>query len=158
MAVGDFIMWPRLIAAAAVGLAALCGCVTHPTPPHGFKAIAVPPTELCVVDNPAVRPGFQQAILQNLTRKQVVARVIPPATGEAGCSAILMYDAHWIVGIDGAWLHSATISVTHNREVLGQAWNRNIFPYQVAASSVDRLMDQIFPDSLDANRYQGRGR
>jgi hypothetical protein len=147
----------RIFNLLVLGLAALCGCVTYPTPPRGFKPIAVAPAELCVVDNPAVRPGFQRAILQSLTRKQVVARVIPPATGEAGCSAILMYDAHWIVGIDGAWLHSATISVTHNREVLGQAWNRNIFPYQAAASSVDRLMDQIFPGSLDVNRHQGRG-
>lgn len=77
----------------------------------------VPLPEICVVNNPDVRPAFNQALMQGLSRHQIPIRLIDAHIDSQACQWLLSYRAHWLWPA-AAYMQSAMLELRYDSVVL----------------------------------------
>jgi hypothetical protein len=76
--------------------------------------------EICIVNNPPVRPGFLSAMNSELTNKGYKAKVIPQNSSYDSCPTVSTYHGLWSWDL-AIYLSYANIKVFQNGEQAGEA-------------------------------------
>jgi len=106
----------KTVVPAAVLACALCACAANRVNPVAMEGAK----EVCIIENPRVRPEFLQAYQNALREKGYEPRVLPPAASLGECAVISKYVAYW------AWdmvlyMSSAELEVYKNGRPAGRA-------------------------------------
>ncbi len=137
----------RLLPLACLSAVLLSGCAIH----QNVKAVdTVGDTQVCVINNPAVRPSVMAAYLKVLGEKGYTVRQLPESAAITDCKVTSTYQANWRwdlamymhfaqfrVFIDGKEKGVATYDATHG--------GANMAKFIDADKKIAELINQLFP-------------
>lgn len=136
----------RITAAVAI-LLSLSACAIEQTvkPVEGLQT-----REICVIDNPTVRPGFMEAYNKTMQAKGYVLRQMPKDTPFTGCPVISSYTANWKWDM-AMYMSFAQIRVYRDGYQVGEAsydarnGGGNMNKFIDADKKITELVNQLFP-------------
>ena len=128
-------------------LALLGGCAIH----QSVRALdAMSDSQVCIINNPQVRPSVMAAYRQALTKKGYTVRELPESAAVTDCKVTSTYRANWHwdlamymnyaefrVFVDGKEKDVATYDATHG--------NGNMNKFIDADKKIAELINQLFP-------------
>ena len=133
-----------------VGVAALftglTGCAIHQTV-RPVEAIAG--REICVIENPAVRPGFMEAYKRSLATKGYAVRQLPASASITECPVTSTYTANWRWDL-ALYMAYADIKVYSNGRSVGEATydsmrgGANMNKFVDADRKIEELVNELF--------------
>lgn len=131
-----------------VAVLAFSGCAIKQRvePTSGIRA----GSEICVVDNPRVRPGFRDAIIASLKSRGLAARQVAEASSLTSCTYMLTYTANWNWDL-ALYLRLAQIKVYRDATPIGEANYDSTYgggrldKWVDAEKKVDELIGKLFP-------------
>jgi hypothetical protein len=136
-----------VFAAAAVACVAVTGCAIHQT----VKPVQqVEGRQVCIIQNPAVRPGFAEAYRRSLSAKGYAVRELPPNAAITECPVTSTYSARWQWDL-ALYMSYAELRVFSNGRPAGEALydsqrgGANMSKFIEADKKVDELVNQLFP-------------
>ncbi|RYF18985.1 MAG: hypothetical protein EOO30_01190 [Comamonadaceae bacterium] len=138
---------PLKTAASFALLAMLAGCAIQQTvkPVEGIQG-----REICIIDNPAVRPGFVEAYKRSLAAKGYAVRQLPATAAITQCAVTSTYTAKWRWDM-AMYMSYAVLKVYHQGKPTGEAvydsqrGGANPNKFIDADRKVGELVDQLFP-------------
>jgi hypothetical protein len=137
----------RLLSLACLPLLLLQACAIH----QNVRALdALSDNQVCIIDNPAVRPAVMTAYRQALTKKGYVVRELPENAPITECKVTSTYRANWRwdlamymnyaefrVFVDGKEKGLATYDSTRGGANMGK--------FIDADKKIAELVNQLFP-------------
>ena len=137
----------RLSVLACLPLSLLAGCAIH----QNVRPVeAVGDTQVCVINNPAVRPSVMASYRRVLGDKGYTVRELPESAAITDCKVTSTYQANWRwdlamymhfaqfrVFIDGKEKGVATYDATHGGANMGK--------FIDADKRIAELINQLFP-------------
>jgi hypothetical protein len=144
-------MKSRIILAGTV-LALVSGCAIHQTvkPVERFAA-----KEVCIIDNPAVRPGFLDSYRRALTDKGYLVKQLPVGASIIECRITSTYTANWRWDL-AMYMSFADIVVYDNGKPVGKVTydatrgGGNMGKFIDASKKITELVNQLFPGGAGA--------
>lgn len=133
-----------LIASATI----LGGCAIHQT----VKPIenAKNEKQICIIENPTVKPGFIEAYKRSLSEKGYIVRQLPPSASIVECTITSTYNATWRWDL-ALYMAYAEIKVYGNGKPIGEAkydsqrGGANMGKFIDADKKIQELTNQLFP-------------
>ncbi len=137
----------RLPSLACLSLTLLAGCAIH----QNVRPLeATGDTQVCIINNPAVRPSVMAAYKKVLGNKGYSVRELPESAAITECRVTSTYRANWRwdlamymhyaefrVFVDGKEKGVATYDATHGGANMGK--------FIDADKKIAELVDQLFP-------------
>ncbi|MEN3295887.1 MAG: hypothetical protein V7642_5140 [Burkholderiales bacterium] len=142
-----------LVSTTAIALA-LGGCAIHQTvkPVAGFKG-----DQVCIIENPAVRPGFLEAYKRALSDKGYLVRVLPKSASLIECPVTSTYKATWRWDL-ALYMVQAEIKVYDNGKPVGEVGydasrgGANMSKFIDADKKIPELVNDLFPGGAGVGR------
>ena len=146
-------MKQRLLSLACLPLALLAGCAIH----QNVRPLeAVGDSQVCIINNPAVRPAVMAAYKRVLGDKGYTVRELPESAAITECRVTSTYQANWRwdlamymhyaefrVFVDGKEKGVATYDATHGGANMGK--------FIDADKKIAELINQLFPGGAGAH-------
>lgn len=125
----------------------LSGCAIHQTvkPVERFEE-----KQICIVENPAVRPGFLAAYRRVLTQKGYLVKQLSAAASLIECPITSTFTANWRWDL-AMYMSYAEITVYNNGKPTGKAnydatrGGGNMGKFIDADKKISELVNQLFP-------------
>jgi hypothetical protein len=137
----------RLLLLACLPVALLEGCAIH----QNVRALdAVADTQVCVINNPAVRPSVMAAYQQVLSAKGYTVRQLPESAAITECKVTSTYRANWRWDL-AMYMHYAEFRVFVDGKEKGVAvydathGGANPNKFIDADKKIAELINQLFP-------------
>jgi hypothetical protein len=105
--------------------------------------------EICVIENPAVRPGFIEAYKRSLTAKGYTVRHLAASGAITQCPVTSTYSANWRWDL-ALYMAYADIKVYSNGKLVGEAiydsqrGGANMGKFIEADKKINELVNQLF--------------
>jgi len=146
-------MKQRLLSLACLPLALLAGCAIH----QNVRPLeAVGDSQVCIINNPAVRPAVMAAYKRVLGDKGYTVHELPESAAITECRVTSTYQANWRwdlamymhyaefrVFVDGKEKGVATYDATHGGANMGK--------FIDADKKIAELINQLFPGGAGAH-------
>jgi hypothetical protein len=146
-------MFKRLSLLACLCVVALSGCAIH----QNVKPVdVVGDTQVCVINNPAVRPGVMAAYLKVLGDKGYTVRQLPESAPITDCKVTSTYQANWRWDL-AMYMHFAQFRVFVDGKEKGVATydatrgGANMAKFIDADKKIAELINQLFPGGAGAH-------
>lgn len=108
--------------------------------------------QICIIDNPAVRQGFEDAYKRALERKNYTVQILPASASLNDCNVSSTYTANWRWDL-AMYMAYAEINVFRGGQKAGDAvyssmsGGANMGKFIKAETKVYELVDLLFPGS-----------
>lgn len=118
-------------------------------------AASVTSGEICIIENPDVRPGFLEVYRRELEAKGYKTRVVPATSTLFDCPQISRYTANWTWDM-ALYLSFADISVYEDGKRVGHVvydstqGGLNLTKFVRGETKVAELVNQLFPQTAQA--------
>jgi hypothetical protein len=105
---------------------------------------------VCIVQNPAVRPGFLETYLNVMARKGYRVTQLPPGASTGSCEVVSTYVGLWSWDL-ALYLSFAEITVYRQGKQAGQAQydsrqgSANMGKFVKGEEKIGELVDKLFP-------------
>lgn len=140
-------MTSRLLTLACLPLALLAGCAIH----QNVRPVeAVGDKQVCIINNPDVRPGVMASYKKVLTEKGYTVRELPPTAAITDCRVTSTYRANWRWDL-AMYMHYAEFRVFVDGREKGLAvydathGGGNPNKFIDADKKIAELINQLFP-------------
>ena len=140
-------MLKRLSTLACLPLVALAGCAIH----QNVRPVeAVGDSQVCVINNPAVRPGVMAAYRKVLGDKGYTVRELPESAAITDCKVTSTYQANWRWDL-AMYMHFAQFRVFVDGKEKGVATydatrgGANMAKFIDADKKIAEMLNQLFP-------------
>jgi hypothetical protein len=140
-------MIQRLALAACLPLTLLAGCAIHQNV-HPLDAVA--DSQVCIIDNPEVRPGVMATYRRVLSDKGYAVRELPRTAAITECKVTTTYRANWRWDL-AMYMHYAEFRVFVDGKEKGTAiydatrGGGNPNKFIDADKKIAELVNQLFP-------------
>ena len=124
----------------------LTGCAIH----QNAEPASVTSGEICIIDNPDVRPGFLEVYRRELEAKGYKTRVVPATSTLFECPQISRYTANWSWDL-ALYMTFADISVYEDGKRVGHVvydstqGGLNLTKFVRGETKIVELVNQLFP-------------
>ena len=150
----------RLPILASLPLALLAGCAIH----QNVRPVeAVADKQVCIINNPEVRPSVMASYKRVLSDKGYVVRELPQTAAITDCRVTSTYRANWRWDL-AMYMHYAEFRVFVDGREKGLAvydathGGGNPNKFIDADKKIAELIDQLFPEGLERPCRRGRHR
>ena len=136
--------------AILIGVASVLGCTIQQTVTPVEKEIVVSSSEVCIVENPDVRPGFLEEYRKVLTERGYTIRLLPADAAVGECPLASTYIARWSWDLT-IYMSYVRIVVYHDGEQAGEAYydstkgSARMDKFVDAEPKIRELVEQLFP-------------
>lgn len=109
--------------------------------------------QICIIEKPAVKPGFLETYSRVLTRKGYVVKQLSPSASLVDCPVTSTYNARWKWDM-ALYMALAEIMVYKNGKPIGEATydslsgDGNLGKFVDAENKITELVNQLFPDDM----------
>jgi hypothetical protein len=140
-------VWGIVACAATVAFLSSC-TISQSVKPVARDGLS----EICIVVNPHVRPGFLDTYIRVLSEKGYLIKQLPPDSGTNQCPTVSAYTGSWSWDL-ALYLSYAEIVVYRNGRRSGQAiydsrrGGGNMNKFIKADKKIAELVDELFPDA-----------
>ena len=138
---------PRLLCGALLSSLALTGCAINQT----IKPVEhLDGTQVCIVENLAVKPGFLATYKRVLAEKGYAVTQLPPSAPLTECPVTSTYTANWRWDL-ALYMAFADIKVYKNGQLAGEATydslhgGANMSKFIKGDAKITELVNQLFP-------------
>lgn len=109
--------------------------------------------QICIIEKPAVKPGFLETYSRVLTRKGYVVKQLPPSASLVDCPVTSTYNARWKWDL-ALYMALAEIMVYKNGKPIGEATydslsgDGTLSKFVDAENKITELVNQLFPGDM----------
>lgn len=109
--------------------------------------------QICIIEKPAVKPGFLETYSRVLTSKGYVVKQLSPSASLVDCPVTSTYNARWQWDL-ALYMALAEIMVYKNGKPIGEATydalsgDGNLSKFVDAENKITELVNQLFPDDM----------
>lgn len=109
--------------------------------------------QICIIEKPAVKPGFLETYSRVLNRKGYVVKQLPPSASLVDCPVTSTYNARWKWDL-ALYMALAEIMVYKNGKPIGEATydslsgDGTLSKFVDAENKITELVNQLFPGDM----------